>query len=414
MPGESFRFIHASDFHLERPLGDLDELPPPLRDSLATATQNSVAAIFDAALADNIDFLILTGDLLHPQGAGPYGMNFLLEQFDKLFEAKKPVYWAAGMVDDPEKWPEACAMPPNVTLFPKDRSRSFYVTRAGRDICRVIGRSSDGRSSLHVPGYEAEASDAFTLGVGYGDANLETLSEARFNFWCLGGKHNRLELEQDGEAAALYCGTPQGRDLGELGPHGYSVVDIDSDGKIRVHDRQSDVFRYVRVPIDSSDIAAVGTIQNLLGERIVRMQHDAGGRHLIIGWDVIAETGESLSAIGDADQLLTWLRREYGHGQPSAWSTSLRIRAPQQYPKSWTEEDTILGDYLRTASDQRKAGAENLNLLPMTEEHPELAASVSNLLAEVPATDRLETLDQATLLGVELLRGRKPDWARES
>ncbi|MEL6110468.1 MAG: metallophosphoesterase, partial [Planctomycetota bacterium] len=120
MPGESFRFIHASDFHLERPLGDLDELPPPLRDSLALAPQNAVTAVFDAALADNIDFLVLTGDLLHPQGAGPYGMNLLMEQFDKLHDAKKPVYWAAGTVDDPDKWPEACAMPPNVTLFPKD------------------------------------------------------------------------------------------------------------------------------------------------------------------------------------------------------------------------------------------------------------------------------------------------------
>ncbi|MEL6105741.1 MAG: DNA repair exonuclease, partial [Planctomycetota bacterium] len=282
------------------------------------------------------------------------------------------------------------------------------------EICRLIGRSSDGRSSLHVPGYEAEASDEFTLGVGYGDANLETLSESRFDFWCLGGKHNRLELAQNGEVAALYSGTPQGRDLSEYGAHGYSMIDVDSERNLRVHERPSDVFRYTRVEVDSADIAAVGTIQNLLGERIVRMQHDAGGRHLILGWDIAAETGESLTAIGDADQLLTWLRREYGHGQPSAWSTSLRIRAPQKYPKSWTEEDTILGDYLRTASDQRKASGENVNLLPMTEEHPELAASVANLLAETPATERLETLDQATLLGVDLLRGRKPDWARES
>ena len=33
MPSESFRFIHASDFHLERPLGDLDLLPAHLRDA---------------------------------------------------------------------------------------------------------------------------------------------------------------------------------------------------------------------------------------------------------------------------------------------------------------------------------------------------------------------------------------------
>ena len=84
MPGESIRFIHASDFHLESPLGDLDDLPPPLRDAMATAPHEAVKAIFEAALAKNIDFVVLTGDLLNPQAAGPYGMNLLLEQFEML------------------------------------------------------------------------------------------------------------------------------------------------------------------------------------------------------------------------------------------------------------------------------------------------------------------------------------------
>ena len=85
MSGESFRFIHASDFHLETPLGDLDELPPPLRESMASAPHDAVKAVFEAALSDQIDFLVLSGDLINPQAAGPYGMNLLLEQFEKLF-----------------------------------------------------------------------------------------------------------------------------------------------------------------------------------------------------------------------------------------------------------------------------------------------------------------------------------------
>ena len=75
MPGESFRFIHASDFHLESPLGDLDTIPSHLRDAMADAPRRAVKAVFDAALVDNIDFVVLSGDLLNPQTAGPHGMS---------------------------------------------------------------------------------------------------------------------------------------------------------------------------------------------------------------------------------------------------------------------------------------------------------------------------------------------------
>ena len=52
--------------------------------------------------------------------------------------------------------------------------------------------------------------------------------------------------------------------------------------------------------------------------------------------------------------------------------------------------------------------------MPMTEEHPGLASTTSTLLAEVAASERMEVLDQATLLGVELLRGGKPNLVQKS
>ena len=182
MPGESFRFIHASDFHLETPLGDLDELPAPLREQLSTAPHAAVTSIFEAALSSSIDFVVLSGDLLSPQAAGPYGMNLLLQQFEKLAEAGKAVYWATGAVDDPHHWPDSCAMPSNVTMFGKDNAAPISVVRGGRTICRIMGRGNDGRASMHVPGFECEPSDEFTIGVGYGDVTVEMLAEARFDF----------------------------------------------------------------------------------------------------------------------------------------------------------------------------------------------------------------------------------------
>ncbi len=414
MPGESFRFIQASDFHLETPLGDLDVLPPHLRDVIADAPWSAAKSVFEAALADNIDFLVLCGDLLQPQTAGPAGMSMLLDHFEQLEAKNTPVFWVAGRSDDPQKWPDAVPLPRNVTLFPKNRTVTVPVERAGRTICCVVGRSSDGRSALHVPSYRIDPTDDFTVAVGYGDSDADALAEGRFDYWALGGKHNRLEIDGGAPAGAVYCGTPQGRGLSEPGAHGYSIVDVDADQTTRVHSVECDTFRYCHIDIDAGEIASVGGIRNLLGERIVRLQHENGGRHLMIGWDIRVTQGEMLHELGDAAELLQWLRREYGHGAPSAWTARLTVHPPRKYPKSWHEEDTILGDFLRAAGKHHNNDGRDLNLMPFTEEQADVATTTATLLAEVPASSRMEILDQATLLGVELLRGGKPNLVQES
>lgn len=414
MPGESFRFIHASDFHLETPLGDLDALPPHLREAMAEAPRRAAAAVFDAALADNIDFVVLSGDLLNPQAAGPHGMSLLLDYFDRLHAKKKPVFWTAGIADDPAKWPEAVPLPPNVTLFPKNRAVAVPVQRAGRTIATVIGRSADGRSVLHVPSYRTEPTDEYTVAIGFGSSDAAALAEGRFDYWALGGQHNREQIDGAAEGAAVYCGSPQGRCVEEFGAHGYTVVDVDADRTTRVHALETDAFRYCEIKLSADEIGAVGGIRNLMGERVVRLQHENGGRHLLIGWDVSIQAGDAITAIGDTDELLTWARREFGHGSPSAWTCNLKVRAPRSFPKSWHDEDTILGDFLRAADKHRKADGRDLNLAPFTEESASMPSTTATLLAEVASADRGELLDQATLLGVELLRGGKPTLVQKS
>ena len=73
-----------------------------------------------------------------------------------------------------------------------------------------------------------------------------------------------------------------------------------------------------------------------------------------------------------------------------------------------------MGDFLRAAEKVRKHEARDLNLFPMTEEHAELPSTTASLLAEVTSSGRRELLDQSALLGVELLRGGKPNWVQKT
>ncbi len=408
MSGESIRFIHASDFHLERVLGDLDTIPEHLREALALAPWKAAEAVFAAALVENVDFVVLSGDLLSPPAAGPRGMGFLLDQFDQLAAREIPVLWATGGVDAPDRWPEEIPLPKNVTRFLTGNAQEVIIRRAGQTVALVHGRAGDGRQALHVPSYRHEPTDLLTVAVGYGQTDPSTLADARFDYWALGGKHQPQTLEGGAKIGAIYSGSPQGRSLQEPGPHGFQLVDVDADGTSRVHFIEADTIRYFTIELDGGDFGG-RDLRAVMSQRIQRLQHENGGRHLLLQWKLSPGNGESAAAIGDPGELLRGLRKDFGHGSPAAWSLGVDVAPPEKFPASWYDEDTILGDFLRAADVHRKAGGRELNLDPVIEEHPGLDPAAAQLLAEIDPRERAASINRAIMLGVDLLRGGKPD-----
>lgn len=409
MADESFRFLHASDFHLERPLTDLDDLPDSLRDTILQAPRSAVSSLVDAAISEDVDFVILSGDLLQPQSAGPYGISLLLEGFDCLREAGKQVYWAAGIVDDEDLWPTAINLPENVIVFPKTQAQSITTRRAEQPLCRIVGRSCDGNAAVDVPSFKVDFSNLFTIGVAYGQVTAETLSECQFNYWALGGSHQRSIYEHPSGWVAAYCGTPQGRSLDEVGEHGFQIVEVDGDRSIRVQHRNVDSCCYCRVALNEQEIVSMGGIKNLIGDKIYRLQNEHGSQHLLIAWELELSDPEKLGAMKDLEHVLDWARREYGAGEPAAWSLSLTLRSPDLYPKAWCEEETILGDFLRASAKYQNVESRSIDLRPMLTQSPPLHAAVTSRLTELSESELRDALQNATRVGVEWLRGGAAD-----
>ncbi|MFN9716003.1 MAG: hypothetical protein ACK57G_19655, partial [Planctomycetota bacterium] len=82
---------------------------------------------------------------------------------------------------------------------------------------------------------------------------------------------------------------------------------------------------------------------------------------------------------------------------------------PKAYPQKWQEEDTILGDFLRTAEESRKAASRNLNLKPIVESETPGTSAWHAMLIDDNLASTSAALDRATLLGVDMLRGHKLD-----
>src|SRR4029078_6409687 len=138
---QPLRLVHASDLHLERPLDGLADIPDHLRELLIEAPYHAAEQVFETALAEDVDAVLLPLDILNLDRAGPPAIVLLLDQFARLAERKIPIYWAGGSVDTPDSWPRSVALPSKVPVFPIGHVESHDLTRAGQTIARVQGTS---------------------------------------------------------------------------------------------------------------------------------------------------------------------------------------------------------------------------------------------------------------------------------
>ena len=74
------RFVHASDLHLERPLGGVAEVPVQLRELFLQAPYSAARGVFETVLSEGADALLLAGDVVDVELAGPRAALFRAER----------------------------------------------------------------------------------------------------------------------------------------------------------------------------------------------------------------------------------------------------------------------------------------------------------------------------------------------
>jgi hypothetical protein len=361
MSQRPFRFVHASDFHLEVPVHGLTDLPQHLRDRLLDAPLRAVARLVDAALDQQVDFLVLAGDLVHPQQAGPRTLLALIEQFERLAEREIPVYWAGGAVDSPDRWPPGFALPSNVFTFSSARAEETFVRdRDGGPLARIVGWSLPGRGPIPAAKFQIDPSELFTIAVAHGTCDRAALSERGVDYWALGGEHQR-QTPAASPCVIHYPGSVQGRSPAEPGTHGGTLVEVESSGATpRLKFLPSDVLRFLPESITVDEQTTTVELQRLMTQRA----HDAAVAHpgadLILGW-TLSGRGPVITHVrrqDSADDLLAPVRQQFGYRTPAVWSVSPEVEGLPTWPAEWSRQDTLLGEFLRALRRQRQALAD--------------------------------------------------------
>ncbi|MCG8451468.1 MAG: DNA repair exonuclease, partial [Pirellulales bacterium] len=265
------RIVHASDLHLERPLGGVSEVPQHLRELFLEAPYQAAQKVFETTLSEGADALLLAGDVVDFDLAGPRAIVFLHKQFQRLADHDVQVYWACGDADPADSWPAMVPLPENVQVFPVGQVTNLELRREGKIVAHVRGISRNQGAALDDSGFHRNVHGSFTVGVSYGTAAPPGAEGDRVHYMALGGRHKRQTVDQS-PGIAHYSGTPQGRDPSESGPCGCTVVSVDEASHVRTSFVATDAIRWITETIETTAGTDEDALVSQMESRIGRLQ----------------------------------------------------------------------------------------------------------------------------------------------
>jgi DNA repair exonuclease SbcCD nuclease subunit len=289
----AFRFIHAADVHLDSPLRSLALRDPDLAELIGNATRRAFVRIIDLCLDEQVDALLLAGDLYDGDQTSMKTARFLSEQIRRLHEAGIHVFVIRGNHDALSRITKELTFPDSVKVF-GGRAEAIVVDRSNGDFPVAIHGLSFAQP--HAPEsligkYKLPIEGAVNIGLLhtslagapghdlYAPCSLADLQATGFRYWALGHVHKRSVVE--GKCAIVMPGMPQGRDINEAGAKSVTLVTVADDRSIRIEERVTSIAQFERVSIDATRIDDWRDLVGALGRVIERARDGLESEHLV-------------------------------------------------------------------------------------------------------------------------------------
>jgi DNA repair exonuclease SbcCD nuclease subunit len=256
------KFIHAADIHLDSPLNGLAAYPDAPAEQLRSATRDAFTALVDLAIAEDVDFMVIAGDLYDGSWRDFNTGIFFVKEMGRLRRAGIPVYVLFGNHDAESEMTKRLEMPDNVHVFGTNKAHTLKVDGLAVSLHGQSFKQKDVTTNL-VTGYPAPTPGHFNIGVlhtalegckahaYYAPCTIAELHAKGYSYWALGHVH---DFEQwVGASTIVFPGNLQGRNVRELGRRGAVMVSVDDAGDVAVERIFIDVLRWEHLTVDTSD-----------------------------------------------------------------------------------------------------------------------------------------------------------------
>jgi exonuclease SbcD len=231
-------FLHCADLHLDSPFLGLSQLPKVIFDRIQLSTFKSFENLTTRAIEENVDFVVVSGDLFDGEDRSLRAQAKLRNQFTRLQTNRIPVFMIHGNHDHlGGQWINV-EMPDNVFTFGDRVERKSFTLKNGKT-CSIYGFSYHKRHVWeNMTVFYEKGVGEFHIGVlhgsngssathaAYAPFTIQELESKGMDYWALGHIHQRQELLSD--PPVVYPGNIQGRHRKEVGPKGGIIVSIES------------------------------------------------------------------------------------------------------------------------------------------------------------------------------------------
>ena len=158
-----------------------------------------------------------------------------------------------------------------------------------------------------------------------------------YAYWALGHVHQREQQERDG-VTVVFPGNVCGRDVGETGSKGATLVEYDGDTVTSVVHRELAPVRWHRLHIDERAAASVAAVtEAVLGQLAGIRQTSPTALHA-----VRVTVGASPRVYGewvrDAERCEAQLRADAGGGDAGVWLERIEVRSTAEVTAAVTDD----------------------------------------------------------------------------
>ncbi|WP_349433882.1 exonuclease SbcCD subunit D [Pararhizobium sp. A13] len=314
-----FRFVHTADLHLDSPLRSLALKNPELAELLRGATRTALARIVDLCLAENVDALLIAGDLYDGSQTSMNTALYLASELRRLEAAGIRVFLIRGNHDSQSTIKKELTLPSNVHLF-SGRVKPILAKTLenGREVyIHGVGFDNPHAPESLLSSFQGPVADAVNIGMlhtslagapghdPYAPCSVAALARHGFDYWALG--HVHLRQVHSETPLIVMPGMPQGRDINEAGPKTVTLVTVGDDGRFAHRQREIGQAVFERVFVDLGGAQDWRQMLETVGEVLSSLRSRSMADHLILRLSLTGSTPLAWKLRRDPDFLLAEL-----------------------------------------------------------------------------------------------------------
>ncbi len=352
------KFVHAADIHLDSPLRGLDRYEGAPALAMRGATRKAMKNLVDLCVDEEVDFLLLAGDLYDGNWKDYNTGLFFAAQMSRLREAAIPVVLIRGNHDAQSQITKSLRLPDNVRELSVRRPETVSFEKLG---VAIHGQGFLGRVVTDdlAAKYPEALPGLFNIGIlhtcaegregheSYAPCTLSTLTGKGYDYWALGHVHKREVLCKD--PWIVFPGNLQGRHAKETGPKGATLVTVQGARITSVEHRSVDVVRWAVTEVAADEAVTPADVVDRVRATLQRVVEDAEGRSVAARIVITGETAAHAAMEHDPDAIISDIRAVATDVAGEVWVEKVIFRTRARINMADLRgRDDALGELLRS------------------------------------------------------------------